>query len=37
VDPAFVRRREAAIRDLDEYGPAAAITDHLATELLEAA
>ena len=36
-DPEFVRRLEAAIRDIDEYGPAAAIADHLATELLAAA
>nr|WP_296067506.1 mannitol dehydrogenase family protein [uncultured Actinoplanes sp.] len=36
-DPDFVRDLEAAIRDIDEYGPAAAMADHLATELLEAA
>jgi fructuronate reductase/mannitol 2-dehydrogenase len=36
-DPEFVRDLEAAIRDIDEYGPAAAMADHLATELLEAA
>jgi fructuronate reductase/mannitol 2-dehydrogenase len=36
-DPAFVRALEWAIRDIDEYGPAAAIADHLATELLDAA
>jgi fructuronate reductase/mannitol 2-dehydrogenase len=36
-DPEFVRRLEEAIRDLDEYGPAATIADHLATEMLEAA
>jgi fructuronate reductase/mannitol 2-dehydrogenase len=36
-DPEFVRMLEEAIRDLDEYGPAAAIADHLATELLDAA
>jgi mannitol 2-dehydrogenase len=34
-DPAFVRSLEWAIRDIDEYGPAAAIADHLATELLD--
>jgi mannitol 2-dehydrogenase len=36
-DPAFVRALEWAIRDIDEYGPAAAIADHLATELLDVA
>jgi mannitol 2-dehydrogenase len=36
-DPEFVRRLEEAIHDIDEFGPAAAMADHLATELLEAA
>jgi fructuronate reductase/mannitol 2-dehydrogenase len=36
-DPQFVRALESAIRDIDEYGPAAAIADYLATELLDAA
>jgi fructuronate reductase/mannitol 2-dehydrogenase len=36
-DPAFVRSLEWAIHDIDEYGPAAAIADHLATGLLDAA
>ena len=33
-DPEFVRTLEFAIRDIEEYGPTAAIADHLATELL---
>jgi mannitol 2-dehydrogenase len=36
-DPDFVRALEWAIRDIDEYGPAAAIADHLAAELLDVA
>jgi mannitol 2-dehydrogenase len=36
-DPDFVRALESAIRDIDEYGPAAAIADHLANNLLDAA
>jgi mannitol 2-dehydrogenase len=36
-DPDFVRRLEEAIRDIDEYGPPAAIAGQLATELLDAA
>jgi mannitol 2-dehydrogenase len=34
-DPEFVRDLEWAIRDIDEYGPAAAIADHLANQLLD--
>jgi fructuronate reductase/mannitol 2-dehydrogenase len=33
-DPDFVRTLEAAIRDIDEYGPAATIAEYLSTELL---
>jgi mannitol 2-dehydrogenase len=36
-DAEFVRQLEQAIRDIDEYGPAATIADHLANELLDAA
>jgi fructuronate reductase/mannitol 2-dehydrogenase len=36
-DPEFVRALESAIRDIDEYGPAAAMADHLATNLLDVA
>jgi mannitol 2-dehydrogenase len=36
-DPEFVRALEWAIHDIDEYGPAAAMADHLAANLLEAA
>jgi mannitol 2-dehydrogenase len=34
-DPEFVHALQLAIRDIDEYGPSAAIADHLATELLD--
>jgi fructuronate reductase/mannitol 2-dehydrogenase len=33
-DPEFVRALEWAIRDIEEYGPTAAIARHLATDLL---
>ncbi len=33
-DPEFVRSLEWAIRDIEEYGPTAAIARHLATDLL---
>ncbi len=36
-DPTFVTALEWAIRDIEDYGPAATIADHLATELLGAA
>jgi fructuronate reductase/mannitol 2-dehydrogenase len=36
-DPEFVRSLEWAISDIDEYGPTAAIADHLANQLLDVA
>jgi mannitol 2-dehydrogenase len=36
-DAEFVRALERAVRDIDEYGPAAAIADRLAIQLLDAA
>jgi fructuronate reductase/mannitol 2-dehydrogenase len=32
-DPEFVRTLEAAIRDIEEYGPAAIIAEHLSNNL----
>jgi fructuronate reductase/mannitol 2-dehydrogenase len=36
-DPEFVRNLQSAIRDLDDYGPAATIAEYLSNELLDKA